>query len=524
MNRSAARVHDPPATLVLVCADVGRLAAGLVLAELVEQVSARAFNTHVVVVEGLCARLAAIQRAVELVEARRLVLALCSDAAPRPEVDSLARKARLDPFGVQIVLFNTLKEVPPPSAQDTAILLLTAAVARAQAFRGSRPENWKAVIARDTHIVSRRSLFTLPPITYAPVPTINREFCAADTGCDLCIAACPGKALEQTGGHVQVNPSACSSCGLCVSACPKRAVELPGCSPEEMEAQMAVYLAANGDQAAHGLLFACNNTSQQPTASWLPVAVPCAAMVPAAALLHALARGAAAVTVTPCAGPCPFNRGDQIQGTVDYCQRLLEAMGEDPQRVGLYHPNAAPLPPALGIGAGNGRTDELQPLFGGGAAAQVVLSLARRLGTSDAAVALEHAHSPLGVAVIDPEFCTGCGSCARTCPTGALAFQTEQEQVVLSFDAGLCVGCGYCVARCPEQENDAIAVQKKTDLALLTRGRQRLYQDRIALCQECGGPIGTSHMLARIASLLGSEGEGYSDLGLCPACRSASWP
>ncbi len=524
MNHNTALVHDPPATLVLVCADAGRLAPGLVLAELAERVSARAFNTQVVVAESLCARLAAMKHAVELAGARRLVLALCSDGTPRPEVDSLARKARLDPFGVQIVLFNALKEAPPCSVQDTAVLLLTAAVARAQAFRGSRPENWKAVVARDSHIVSRRSLFTLPPVTYAAVPTINREFCAADAGCDLCITACPGKALAQTGGRVQVNLSACSSCGMCVSVCPKRAVELPGWSPEEMEAQMAVYLAANGDQAAHGLLFVCNNATQQPPASWLPVTTPCTATAPAAALLHALARGAAAVSVAPCTGACPFNVGDQIQGTIDYCQRLLEAMGENPQRVGLYHPGAAaPLPPMLGVGAGDGGIDEPQALFGSGAAAQAVLSLALRLGASDAAIVLEHTHSPLGVVVIDPESCTGCGSCARMCPTGALAFEGEQEQVVLSFDAGLCVGCGYCVARCPEQKNGAIAVQKKTDLTLLTRGRRHLYQDQIALCQECGGPIGTSRMLSRIASLLGSEGQGHLDQGLCPACRSASW-
>ena len=52
--------------------------------------------------------------------------------------------------------------------------------------------------------------------------------------------------------------------------------------------------------------------------------------------------------------------------------------------------------------------------------------------------------------------CTGCATCAKTCPQGAIRVvtsvnQEENKYVVETFevDTGYCISCGLCVESCP---------------------------------------------------------------------------
>jgi len=58
------------------------------------------------------------------------------------------------------------------------------------------------------------------------------------------------------------------------------------------------------------------------------------------------------------------------------------------------------------------------------------------------------------VAVVDPEKCTGCLTCVRTCPFGIPSMRQEVAGVgglggSAWIDPARCQGCGTCTAECP---------------------------------------------------------------------------
>lgn len=49
--------------------------------------------------------------------------------------------------------------------------------------------------------------------------------------------------------------------------------------------------------------------------------------------------------------------------------------------------------------------------------------------------------------VVDQSNCTGCGTCYKWCPAGAIIVEGKKA----SIDAKICIGCGKCIIVCPEK-------------------------------------------------------------------------
>jgi ferredoxin len=456
-----------------------------------------------------------------------------------------ARKAGLDPLAVEWINLGDWCARPYPKyvATERATVLLTAAVARARAFPGSGPENVKPYLVGGHQKIGRRALFTLPPIGYRPIVSIDAQLCVTGTGCQLCSDVCPRDALAKADGRLSVDRDRCIGCGLCVSECPRAATHLPTHSLPQLEAELTELLTNPRLEASQpkAILFTCQRSSSAlrelrqeggPLAEgWLPVHVPCAGMVSATWLLQCFALGASTVGVMICDDDCPHRQRDRLEGKIEYCSEILRLVTGKPGDLRLLTPSARRAP---GRAPAQPVEPSLRPFksgshnasLSGPLAAAQALSVLSQDRTASPTFELAHAYSPLGVVHIEPDRCTACGACASACPTDALALRRTDDALSLTFDAVLCTGCGLCDVWCPEK---AIHVDKATDLPRLSRGRTPLYKDKEARCEVCGAVIAPQAMLRRVEALL-STGASPS-VGLmsnlsrrCPSCRGMGLP
>ncbi|MDR7387432.1 MAG: 4Fe-4S binding protein [Armatimonadota bacterium] len=501
---------------VLICADVAR--ASRVNLTAVEAWLQRT-DPHAVVrvAAGLCEGRGDLESVLARDGAGRAVLGLCGDGYDERELQSQLRQAGIDPLSASAVrLGRWCAGLPPEAATEKAKVMLAAAVAAARASGGSTVANAKPYFpARG----SRRSFLRFPVPAYRVVPSVDGSRCAASAGCSLCVEACPFGALSVADGRIELDKDGCEGCGRCVSACPREAFHFPGYNPKEVEARVRVLLDPEVSAIQpRGILFVCACASPLPflEAGWMPVELPCAAMLPAHWLLAPLLLGAVAVGVVPCERQGSTGCGPAVLQKVDFCQALLRRAGRPAELVRSHPPAEQPpgmeLPEPLPRANGEVRF-QLRPE----AVAAVLLRFVGHGGTS----AWEHPGCPLGLVEINPATCTGCGMCATACPSEALQYGEADGEAWVRFDPARCTACGLCVSRCPEQARGAIHVSRRLDPESLRAGSGQLLRTPLRRCVACGAPVAPALMLNRVLELLGEDGIQLQRVltQYCPSCR-----
>ena len=87
--------------------------------------------------------------------------------------------------------------------------------------------------------------------------------------------------------------------------------------------------------------------------------------------------------------------------------------------------------------------------------------------------------------------CTGCATCARTCPQGVIHIVTHPGEVggdpsryvveTFDVDSGYCIHCGLCVEACPY---NALFLGYKFERAKYRRGELLMSKDDMSIATE----------------------------------------
>ncbi len=72
--------------------------------------------------------------------------------------------------------------------------------------------------------------------------------------------------------------------------------------------------------------------------------------------------------------------------------------------------------------------------------------------------------------ISDGALCTGCGTCVKFCPVGAISLSNERS----SIQSGKCIGCGQCELQCPEGIISLEYMERDVVLPLQKRSEARI--------------------------------------------------
>ena len=101
---------------------------------------------------------------------------------------------------------------------------------------------------------------------------------------------------------------------------------------------------------------------------------------------------------------------------------------------------------------------------------------------------LTHSKRLRGIQLVwDKDRCTGCATCAKSCPQGNIVIKTsrgDQNNYVVEefeFDSGRCIFCGLCVESCPYT---ALFFSMECETAVYDRQKLILTRDQITRTPE----------------------------------------
>lgn len=368
-------------------------------------------------------------------------------------------------------------------------------------------------------------MFEHLPILIETEQCLNRRYRQA--GCELCVAACPARAIKLHDGAPALDAAACVNCGACLPACPTD-VFSQRVSPEDL-------LVQTGEQANFaGRLAAVCAVHPQPANSRAPVErvlrhSRCLASLNVDHLL-ALSRGGQRdlwLDDTPCAVCAIGQARTLVVKTVRSANALLQGfdrpatvhlVAEDPAS---ERRDRARLPVTQAVPGSLARREIFARLkrFGaetwdeaGGdrsAPGSLPASHQRLLHQvqswrSQPEAALDSAAIPFAAVQVDADACSACELCARLCPTDALHLDAtvarrsgkraadsttethDPGEWQLIFQPAACIACGICALACPEQ---AISYADKLPTTALSGATFALAGGGLTACTSCGAAM-----------------------------------
>lgn len=276
--------------------------------------------------------------------------------------------------------------------------------------------------------------------------------------CHACADACPRTAWLLDDQALRFDAAACDGCGLCVPACPEDALALERRAAIRVEAGSPIALIACApamELEGDGVL-ACVHAL-----GWRD-------------LMALRARGALRLAVaTADCDNCP--RGDRppIENALGSANRLLTDRGLAPMTLckvdaELWQRARDRLPVA-----------SARP----GVSRRRMLGLTRPVASSTGLLDSRPDRAQPAVPSIDLSKCTGCDTCAKSCPHAAIRLVRDQAgSLAYEIVAERCSGCDLCEGLC--------------DVGAITIGRfvrpsVRLVPLSEAHCRACGRPYHT---------------------------------
>ncbi|MGD0353898.1 MAG: CoB--CoM heterodisulfide reductase iron-sulfur subunit A family protein [Dehalococcoidia bacterium] len=156
------------------------------------------------------------------------LVVLATGMEPRTGADKLAQKLNIS-YNTYHFLVEAHPKLRPVETQTDGIFVAGACVG---------PRDIPESVAQGSAAAAKvAGLFSSDTLVTDPITSVvNRERC---TGCLLCVAICPYKAIDcettrDTRVVAVVNESLCKGCGLCVGACRPKAIDLRGFTSQQI--------------------------------------------------------------------------------------------------------------------------------------------------------------------------------------------------------------------------------------------------------------------------------------------------
>jgi ferredoxin len=400
-------------------------------------------------------------------------------------------------------------------------LLLWAQIRRAGAFEGIHEQNLKLHFAPPRDRFSRRQLFSAIIPHYEVVPHVERSKCTTSSqGCRICVLACPLDAITAEEGSVTIDKDACRACGACAVSCPNNAISYPTFSLDELDREMEGLLIPEAALLEHrAIAIVCETCVASGDEvevlryphNVLPLKVPCLAMASPWLLLRAFDMGAQGVAIVSAKDMCRSGfESTTWQDNIRFVQELLARWDIEPERLrqlSLEDNDVADIETQLGEFAYEisqlallpPEESRSTPISAKDLPLSMLISAMRSGRLQSRSAVVTDGRVPFGKVKIDESQCTGCDLCADSCPTGALAFSTDNEKATcqITFEHSRCVACGACVDICPES---CIILERVLDLDRLEDPPTLLLEHETVECHVCGKNMGPASMLQKLGA------------------------